>query len=168
MFAHHKEDVLFVEVGIKVRRLLDDAKRIPCPNFSRHGQSAYNAIGKIGGDSDLTPEGNAYAQRLAEFTEKVITRNEAGEEIPARLWTSTMKRTCQTAQYIEHPVRSFAWSDDDLGGCVAWRGWVWPNLAESGSVSPDQTVKHFMGRLNPSFGLTRDTPTYCAGGTRTG
>mmetsp|Transcript_106382 Transcript_106382/g.308307 ORF Transcript_106382/g.308307 Transcript_106382/m.308307 type:complete len:433 (+) Transcript_106382:421-1719(+) len=122
--------------------------------ISRHGQSAYNASGKIGGDSDLTPEGDAYAQRLAEFTEQVITRNETGEEIPARLWTSTMKRTCQTAQYIDHPIRDFAWTNDDLGGrqqkWVQMRHKRWNNLDEIyAGVCDGMTYKEIEVRSKP-------------------
>lgn len=32
--------------------------------FSRHGESDYNVIGRIGGDADLSARGNCYAERL--------------------------------------------------------------------------------------------------------
>jgi len=42
--------------------------------LSRHGQSEYNAIGRIGGDSGLSQHGMNYAKKLADFTENVITK----------------------------------------------------------------------------------------------
>lgn len=40
--------------------------------LTRHGQSHYNWLGKIGGDSGLTPNGVEYARRLAEFAKEYI------------------------------------------------------------------------------------------------
>ena len=37
--------------------------------LSRHGESAYNQLGKIGGDSGLSDLGEAYAVKLAEFVD---------------------------------------------------------------------------------------------------
>jgi len=79
--------------------------------LSRHGQSEYNLVGKIGGDSGLTDAGREYARRLADFAHDVIGMDveidkETGEEKrtprPARLWTSTLRRTKETAQFIKH------------------------------------------------------------------
>lgn len=41
--------------------------------LSRHGQSEYNAIGRIGGDSGLSPHGLAYARKLAVFVEDNVS-----------------------------------------------------------------------------------------------
>ena len=94
--------------------------------LTRHGQSEYNAIGRIGGDSGLSLHGVNYARKLAEFVEENITANrsvdkekskgdeaeknmgdvlassdnEILESVPARLWTSTMRRTRETCQFI--------------------------------------------------------------------
>ncbi|KAH8064840.1 6-phosphofructo-2-kinase [Aureococcus anophagefferens] len=70
--------------------------------FSRHGQSEYNVLGKIGGDSGLSAAGDAYAKKLAEFCVSEVTKAPDGSERPARLWTSTMRRTRETAAYIAH------------------------------------------------------------------
>lgn len=69
--------------------------------LSRHGQSEYNAVGRIGGDSGLSKHGHDYAVKLAEFVEQQITSNAEEEEVPARLWTSTLRRTKETAQFIK-------------------------------------------------------------------
>jgi len=77
--------------------------------LTRHGQSEYNVLGKIGGDSGLSSAGHEYARRLGKFAEEVIARKtvvneETGEEKdvprPCRLWTSTLRRTKETAQFI--------------------------------------------------------------------
>jgi broad specificity phosphatase PhoE len=106
--------------------------------FSRHGQSIYNCQGKIGGDSGLTQNGVEYAKRLGVFAEHVVCRGkdelpskadfeklmvgasdgtikspEPTEQIAARLWTSTLLRTKQTAAYIKHPSVT-AVSDDNV------------------------------------------------------
>jgi len=115
--------------------------------LTRHGQSEYNLLGKIGGDSGLTPAGTEYARRLATFAKEEIARprcehnnnargdknkkndhttdtpctdvtcsitnpsldeteteneNQQRKERPCRLWTSTMRRTKETAQFIVH------------------------------------------------------------------
>ncbi len=75
--------------------------------LSRHGQSQFNALGRIGGDSSLSEHGENYAHKLADWVKDVMCVEEQDEggtvkkiERPCRLWTSTMKRTKETAQYI--------------------------------------------------------------------
>lgn len=100
--------------------------------LTRHGQSDYNAIGRIGGDSGLSVHGVNYARKLAEFVEENITLSKPGKnrdtssgsgpgsgigsgiglgskgiaenpviaQVPSRLWTSTMRRTRETTQFI--------------------------------------------------------------------
>lgn len=80
--------------------------------LSRHGQSEYNAVGRIGGDSGLSAHGLAYAHKLAEFVEENICHDaEMGRARPARLWTSTMRRTKETAQFVKQS--KLAIRDDD-------------------------------------------------------
>jgi len=69
--------------------------------LTRHGQSEYNEYGQIGGDSGLTERGEEYATALGKWvTDNVACPN--GVPQPARLWTSTMRRTVQTARHISH------------------------------------------------------------------
>jgi len=70
--------------------------------FSRHGQSEYNRLGKIGGDSRLTEHGEDYARALAEWVESEIKLDADGKPRPARLWTSSLQRTILTARHIRH------------------------------------------------------------------
>ena len=80
--------------------------------LSRHGQSEYNAVGRIGGDSGLSEHGVAYARNLAAFVETNVVRDEKGMSRPGRLWTSTMRRTRETAQFIQQPKLMIPDEDD--------------------------------------------------------
>lgn len=88
----------------RVAQFLSNMHATTCSIYlSRHGQSEYNAHGKIGGDSGLSPMGEAYALKLADFADQVITQDpETGEPRPVRLWTSSLLRTKLTARHIKH------------------------------------------------------------------
>ncbi|XP_065315735.1 6-phosphofructo-2-kinase/fructose-2,6-bisphosphatase-like isoform X2 [Gordionus sp. m RMFG-2023] len=65
--------------------------------LTRHGESLDNVIGKIGGDSDLSPRGVKFAQELASYFD-IELRNASDFKV----WTSQFKRTKQTAQPLLH------------------------------------------------------------------
>jgi len=69
--------------------------------LTRHGQSEYNVLKKIGGNPGLTDKGRAYARWLGRFAATEIC--DRGRR-PARLWTSTMRRAVQTAECVPHDV----------------------------------------------------------------
>ena len=74
--------------------------------LSRHGESMYNLEGKIGGDADISERGEKYAKLLPELAKK------AG--VPIKdivVWTSTLKRTSQTARFLleEFGCKTQAW-----------------------------------------------------------
>jgi len=107
--------------------------------LSRHGQSEYNILGKIGGDSSLSVNGKEYAKRLAKYAEENICRTtetdlKSGEEKtverPARLWTSTLKRTNETVQFVNHKVLTHTWDNGDTNDWVQLRQMPKPNLDE--------------------------------------
>lgn len=102
--------------------------------LTRHGQSEYNLLGKIGGDSGLTPAGIEYAKRLAVFCKDHIASRvvEGGskETVPARLWTSTLRRTKETAQFIEHNSIEHTWDNGDTAEWVQFRPMSRRNLDE--------------------------------------
>jgi broad specificity phosphatase PhoE len=113
--------------------------------LTRHGQSEYNLLGKIGGDSGLTPAGQEYARRLAEFCrDHVAKKRDVGSssgnnsdphqpksaEEPCRLWTSTLRRTKETAKYIEHTTLQHTWDNGDTGEWVQFRPMARRNLDE--------------------------------------
>ena len=98
--------------------------------LSRHGQSEYNVLGKVGGDSDLSVAGEEYALKLAEFAVKHVCNPDSvdsefhGRCNPrhARLWTSSLRRTINTARHIDHSTQPDGW--------VTMRPRVWRNLDE--------------------------------------
>ncbi|NXR09298.1 F262 bisphosphatase, partial [Semnornis frantzii] len=59
----------------------------------RHGESDYNLVGKIGGDSGLSPRGKQFAQALKKFIEEQDIAD-------LKVWTSQLKRTIQTAESL--------------------------------------------------------------------
>jgi broad specificity phosphatase PhoE len=126
--------------------------------LTRHGQSEYNLLGKIGGDSGLTPAGVEYARRLAVFAKEEIAKNHNPEgtnnhtnssnnnnnndmvdgdqenkpqpQRPCRLWTSTLRRTQETAQFIQHDTISHTFDNGDTLDWVQFRQMPRRNLDE--------------------------------------
>ena len=122
--------------------------------LTRHGQSEYNLLGKIGGDSGLTPAGVEYARRLAIFAKEEIARprpedqahngevakaigandvrdsNKGNKERPCRLWTSTLRRTQETAKFIEHSMFNHTFDNGETMEWVQFRKKPRRNLDE--------------------------------------
>lgn len=106
--------------------------------LTRHGQSEYNLLGKIGGDSGLSPSGVEYARRLAVFandfiaTKTIVDENgiEHKEPVPSRLWTSTLRRTKETAQFFDHSTLIHTWDNGDTGDWIQFRPMARRNLDE--------------------------------------
>ncbi len=84
--------------------------------LSRHGESEYNALGRIGGDSDLTDAGARYAGRLADHLHETL--GEDGPTDAVTVWTSTLVRTRRTAEPLRWRKRSLKELDEiDAGRC---------------------------------------------------
>ncbi|KAI5310881.1 Fructose-2,6-bisphosphatase [Ascosphaera atra] len=64
--------------------------------LSRHGESEFNLSGKIGGDANLSPRGEAYAKALP----KLLRESGIPPDSKFTIWTSTLKRTGQTARHL--------------------------------------------------------------------
>ncbi|KAK2460993.1 hypothetical protein APHAL10511_007463 [Amanita phalloides] len=80
--------------------------------LSRHGESQYNVKGRIGGDSLLSPRGLQYAKALPE-----LVRDNVGDA-QLTIWTSTLRRTIQTASYLLYPKLTWKSLDElDAGVC---------------------------------------------------
>eukprot|EP00979_Chaetoceros_neogracilis_P002431 scaffold423_cov278-Chaetoceros_neogracile.AAC.8 len=117
--------------SMKVVHFLMNLHTLPRTIYcTRHGQSEYNLLGKIGGDSGLSQNGEEYARRLATFAKETIGSTtvidkESGEEVkknvPARLWTSTLLRTKETAKYISHEEFVSEWDNGDKTTWVQFR-----------------------------------------------
>ncbi|KAJ6630963.1 6-phosphofructo-2-kinase-domain-containing protein [Mycena sp. CBHHK59/15] len=80
--------------------------------FSRHGESQYNVEGKIGGDSLLSPRGMEYARALP-----ALIKDNIGDQ-PLTVWTSTLRRTIQTAEDLKYTKLTWKSLDElDAGVC---------------------------------------------------
>ncbi|XP_028850220.1 6-phosphofructo-2-kinase/fructose-2,6-bisphosphatase-like isoform X5 [Denticeps clupeoides] len=77
----------------------------------RHGESELNLLGRIGGDSGLSPRGNKFATALGKYIRS--------QSIPdLKVWTSHMKRTIQTAEGLDVPYEQWkALNEIDAGVC---------------------------------------------------
>jgi broad specificity phosphatase PhoE/predicted kinase len=89
--------------------------------LTRHGESAFNVLGRIGGDAPLSDAGRAYAQTLAR-----VVRERVGTGVV--VWTSTLRRTVETAEILGFPYRSWRALDEiDAGVCD---GMTYAEIAE--------------------------------------
>ena len=81
--------------------------------LSRHGQSEYNKLQKVGGDSGLSPAGEEYALALSKYVEEHILVDKIdgidGDPMHARLFTSSLRRTKLTARHIKHDTLDDGW-----------------------------------------------------------
>ncbi len=71
--------------------------------LTRHGESEYNIKGIIGGNSDISSRGEEYARQLPFLLMDRLPVASEGESIPVSVWTSTLKRTIQTASELPFP-----------------------------------------------------------------
>uniref|UniRef100_A0A452HQV6 6-phosphofructo-2-kinase/fructose-2,6-bisphosphatase 2 n=1 Tax=Gopherus agassizii TaxID=38772 RepID=A0A452HQV6_9SAUR len=77
----------------------------------RHGESEFNLVGKIGGDSGLSPRGKQFAQALKKFIAEQ-------EIVDLKVWTSQLKRTIQTAEFLGVPYEQWKILNElDAGVC---------------------------------------------------
>ncbi|HEX3593678.1 MAG TPA: 6-phosphofructo-2-kinase/fructose-2,6-bisphosphatase [Polyangiaceae bacterium] len=77
--------------------------------LTRHGESEFNVVGRIGGDAPLTHRGEEYAGALGEFF---------GSRPAPVVWTSTLQRTVGTAKHLG--TQHFSWrilDEIDAGIC---------------------------------------------------
>ncbi|KAI9804671.1 MAG: Fructose-2,6-bisphosphatase [Piccolia ochrophora] len=83
--------------------------------LSRHGESEYNLSGKIGGDANISHRGEAYAKALPGLVQKSVA---PGQNLT--VWTSTLKRTIQTARFLPEHNQQLEWKaldEIDSGVC---------------------------------------------------
>lgn len=91
--------------------------------FTRHGESAFNHIGKIGGDAPLSPAGEQFATNLSRWFDTY-----ARGEHEVIVWTSTLVRTIRTASHLSAPSTAWRALDEiDAGLCD---GMTYEQIAE--------------------------------------
>jgi broad specificity phosphatase PhoE/predicted kinase len=79
--------------------------------FTRHGESTFNVLGRIGGDAPLSEAGRTYAHELAR-----TVRERMGPDVV--VWTSALRRAIETAEALGLPFRSWRALDEiDAGVC---------------------------------------------------
>jgi broad specificity phosphatase PhoE/predicted kinase len=79
--------------------------------LTRHGESSFNVLGRIGGDAPLSDAGRSYAAQLSN-----IIHDRVGPEVV--VWTSTLRRTIATAEALGLPFRQWRALDEiDAGVC---------------------------------------------------
>ncbi len=66
----------------------------------------FNVLGKIGGDAPLSEHGLQFANMLPELFE-----GELKEDTKLTVWTSTLRRTIETAHHL--PYRKLHWKQLD-------------------------------------------------------
>ena len=89
--------------------------------LTRHGESEFNVLGRIGGDAPLSEAGRAYAVTLGGVVRERIGRD-------AAVWTSTLRRTVETAETAGLPHRAWRTLDEiDAGECD---GMTYAEIAE--------------------------------------
>src|SRR5260370_25137015 len=64
--------------------------------LTRHGESTFNVLGRIGGDAPLSDAGRLYAIELASVVKDRVRE-------PVAVWTSTLRRTIATAELLGLP-----------------------------------------------------------------
>jgi broad specificity phosphatase PhoE len=89
--------------------------------LTRHGESAFNVVGRIGGDAPLSDAGRAYGRHLAG-----VVRERMGPGVV--VWTSALRRTVETAELVGIRFRSLRALDEiDAGVCD---GMTYAEIAE--------------------------------------
>ena len=81
--------------------------------LSRHGESQFNVLQKLGGDALLSERGNQYSEMLPSLVEK-----STGGLQDLTVWTSTLRRTIATAKHL--PFKKLEWKaldELDAGIC---------------------------------------------------
>jgi 6-phosphofructo-2-kinase / fructose-2,6-biphosphatase 3 len=104
-----------------VHFLLNLRPQSPSIWLTRHGESDFNTLGRIGGDSELSDAGRAYSKRLG----AAVTERFGGEVV---VWTSALRRTIETAEIMGLRFRAWRALDEiDAGVCD---GMTYDEIAE--------------------------------------
>jgi broad specificity phosphatase PhoE/predicted kinase len=84
---------------------------LPRPIYlTRHGESEFNADGRIGGDSGLSPRGRLFSERLGTWASERLSGSDAV------VWTSTLRRTVETVRGFDRPHAEWRALDEISAG----------------------------------------------------
>ncbi|KAK9918087.1 hypothetical protein WJX75_001099 [Coccomyxa subellipsoidea] len=96
--------------------------------LTRHGESEYNERALLGGDSSISPAGQIYARLLPDVIVDRIPLTLEGATMPVSVWTSTLRRTIQTAELLPFPKLRWKALDEIQAGI--FDGWTYEEIAE--------------------------------------
>ncbi|BDA46799.1 6-phosphofructo-2-kinase/fructose-2,6-bisphosphatase 4 [Coccomyxa sp. Obi] len=96
--------------------------------LTRHGESEYNERALLGGDSNISPAGQIYARLLPDVIVDRIPLTLEGATMPVSVWTSTLRRTIQTAELLPFPKLRWKALDEIQAGI--FDGWTYEEIAE--------------------------------------
>jgi len=102
------------ELGLRIANFLSGMVSIPQPVWlTRHGESLFNVDGILGGDPRLSDRGRQYGIQLGDLVRKHTP------ELPGlQVWTSSLRRTIETALYLERDTRKWNELDEiNAGTC---------------------------------------------------
>ena len=78
--------------------------------LTRHGESTFNVENRVGGDAELSDAGRVFAGSLGAYVRAL--------DVTPRVWTSTLRRTKQTAAPLGLPTEEWRALDEiDAGDC---------------------------------------------------
>eukprot|EP00762_Andalucia_godoyi_P003653 ANDGO_00685.mRNA.1 6-phosphofructo-2-kinase/fructose-2 len=91
----------------------------------RHGESQFNAEGRLGGDPGLTARGTKFAHKLDEYITNQLREMYDGDEQKIlenqpRIWASTLKRSKMTARLLSQKFKMVQWKcldEINAGAC---------------------------------------------------
>lgn len=106
--------------------------------LSRHGESEYNLVNKIGGDPPLSLNGVNYAKSVSVFCSN-------NSWVPKKCITSTKERTKQTCKYLENYMNSIEKYPelDEINGGIAEH----LTYKEFEEKYPDENIKRYKNKL---------------------
>ena len=89
--------------------------------LTRHGESGFNVEGRIGGDPGLTERGRVFAAWLGRTLPTLVGA-------PPRVWTSTLRRTIETAAHLPWPSTPIRNLDEIDAG--EFDGWTYEEIGD--------------------------------------
>jgi broad specificity phosphatase PhoE/predicted kinase len=96
--------------------------------LTRHGESAFNVERRIGGDPSLTERGRGFARWLGETLPELLAGPPGVAVGPPRIWTSTLRRTIETASHLPWPSTPLRNLDEIDAG--SFDGWTYEEIED--------------------------------------
>jgi predicted kinase len=132
--------------------------------LTRHGESEFNVAGRIGGDTSLTERGAGFAERFGRWAPTFLDR-------PPQVWTSTLRRTIETAASLPWPSRPVRNLDRPPPRCrgraAGWATWTRSTPACSTAAPTTRSSSAARTRPRPGRRTSSGTATRAASPTRT-